>query len=30
MKNYDFQRKHTKTGHDLQKFVPQNTVFMGY
>ena len=30
MKNYDFQRKHTKTGHDSQKFVPQNTVFMGY
>ena len=24
---YNFQRKLTKTGHGLQKFVPQNSVF---
>ena len=29
-KLFDFQGKHTKTGHNSQEFVPQNTVILGY
>ena len=27
---YDFQRKDTKTGLNLQEFIPQNTVILGF
>ena len=29
-KLYDFQRKHTQSGHNLQAFVPQKTMILGY
>lgn len=29
-KLYNFQRKHTKTGENFQKLVPENIVFLGF